>query len=178
MPILLSTRSGQVAPSRTSVVLGRERHAWARLGGLGYPMRALRNTDYLYIRNYAPDRWPAGDPDFNALVQGYYGDVDQTESKWYILKHKDKLAMKPYYNRIFAKRPAEELFDVKADPDQMHNLADNPRFQVMKKRMATELTAHLKATGDPRETGGTPLWDGYPYYNSIETKVWKYLIAR
>ena len=174
MPILRSTSSGQVDPSRSSVALGRERHAWARVGGMGYPMRALRNSGYLYIRNYEPDRWPAGDPGFNALVQSYYGDVDQTESKWYILKHKDELAMTPYYNRIFAKRPAEELFDVKADPDQMQNLADDPRFYIVKKHMATELTTRLKRTGDPRETGGTPLWDTYPYYNPIETMVGKY----
>ena len=27
-----------------------------------YPMRAIRTADYLYIRNFKPDRWPCGDP--------------------------------------------------------------------------------------------------------------------
>ncbi|MFP5208042.1 MAG: sulfatase [Acidobacteriota bacterium] len=171
LPILQSTHVGQVDPARNSVVLGRERHAWARRGGLGYPMRAIRTLDYLYIRNYEPERWPAGDPDFNARIQGYYGDVDQTESKWYILAHKDEPEMKVYFDRIFAKRPPEELFDVKADPDQMHNLAANPKYAEVKKRMSEALTATLKSTKDPRESGGIPMWDSYPYYNPIETTV-------
>ena len=134
-------------------------------------MRAIRTLDYLYIRNYEPERWPAGDPDFNARIQGYYGDVDQTESKWYILAHKDEPEMKVYFDRIFAKRPPEELFDVKADPDQMHNLAANPKYAEVKKRMSEALTATLKSTKDPRESGGIPMWDSYPYYNPIETTV-------
>jgi N-sulfoglucosamine sulfohydrolase len=171
VPILKSTDAGRVDSSRESVVLARERHAWARPGGLGYPMRAIRTADYLYIRNYEPDRWPAGDPDFEARIQGYYGDVDQTESKWYMVAHKDEPRMKVYFDRIFAKRPAEELFDVRTDPDQMHNLAAEPNYAAVKSRLSEALTATLKATADPRECGGTPMWDKYPYHNPIETTV-------
>jgi len=28
----------------------------------GYPMRAIRTPDFLYIRNFKPQRWPMGDP--------------------------------------------------------------------------------------------------------------------
>ena len=49
--------------TRTWVVTGRERHvAAAREGNLPYPHRALRTKEFLYIRNFAPDRWPMGDP--------------------------------------------------------------------------------------------------------------------
>ena len=62
-PVLHSTQSGQVDPSRTWVFLGRERHvANAREGNLPYPQRAFRTADYLYIRNFAPERWPMGGP--------------------------------------------------------------------------------------------------------------------
>ena len=31
----------------------------ARRNAVGYPMRAIRTAKWAYIRNYAPDRWPA-----------------------------------------------------------------------------------------------------------------------
>ena len=32
-------------------------------GRKGYPCRAIRTKDYMYILNHKPDRWPAGNPD-------------------------------------------------------------------------------------------------------------------
>ncbi len=64
--VLRSDKSGQVDPTRTWVVTGRERHvAAAREDNLPYPHRALRTADFLYIRNFAPDRWPMGSPKFD-----------------------------------------------------------------------------------------------------------------
>ena len=76
LPVLESGRSGQVDAGRTSVVTGRERHvATSREGNLPYPMRAIRTGDFLYIRNFEPDRWPVGDPrdldDLNAEAPSY-----------------------------------------------------------------------------------------------------------
>ena len=58
MALLTSQASGTVDPGRDAVFTGRERHAWCRIGGKGYPARMIRTRDYLYIRNYEPDRWP------------------------------------------------------------------------------------------------------------------------
>ena len=61
LPELLAPTGGQIDPTRTEVITGRERHvAAAREGYLPYPSRALRTPDFLYIRNFAPDRWPLG----------------------------------------------------------------------------------------------------------------------
>jgi arylsulfatase A-like enzyme len=46
---------------RAHVFLERERHANVRAGDHSYPCRAVRNADFLYIRNLRPDRWPAGE---------------------------------------------------------------------------------------------------------------------
>jgi hypothetical protein len=63
LPVLKSEKSGQVDPDRTFVITGRERHvATSREGKLPYPQRAIRIKDFLYIHNFAPDRWPMGDP--------------------------------------------------------------------------------------------------------------------
>ena len=59
MPVLLSDKSGQVDATRDFVVTGRERHvARAREDRLPYPQRAIRTADFLYIRNFHPERWP------------------------------------------------------------------------------------------------------------------------
>ena len=64
LPQLLAATGGQIDPTRTDVITGRERHvAAAREGYLPYPSRAIRTADFLYIRNFAPDRWPLGSPD-------------------------------------------------------------------------------------------------------------------
>ena len=64
LDVLESPQSGQVDTERTFVVTGRERHvAAARPGNLPYPQRAIHTKDFLYIRNFAPNRWPMGDPE-------------------------------------------------------------------------------------------------------------------
>ena len=55
------------------VVAGRERHTHARFDNLGYPARAIRTADYLYIWNMKPERWPAGDP---GPDDDWYHDID------------------------------------------------------------------------------------------------------
>jgi hypothetical protein len=63
MPVLTSSKSGQVDRKRDHVLTGMERHVPCRgeIKG-GYPMRAIRNREFHYIRNFKSDRWPAGDP--------------------------------------------------------------------------------------------------------------------
>jgi arylsulfatase A-like enzyme len=67
--VLFSERSERVEAERDRVYTARERHAFCWQYGKTYPGRAIRTHDYLYIRNFEPDRWPAGDPPL-------YGDVD------------------------------------------------------------------------------------------------------
>lgn len=164
MPILQSSKSGRVDRARDFAVTGRERHAMARRDRSGYPMRAIRTSQYLYIRNYAPNRWPAGDPDFAHFSQGVYGDIDRCETKWHMHKNRDDAKMRPLFDLAFGKRPAEELYDVRNDPDNVRNLAGDPRHAADLAKIAARLTAHLRATGDPRETGKPARWDEYPYH--------------
>ena len=49
----------------------------------GYPSRAIRTHRWLYIVNYEADRWPAGDPDFDAEPEGIYGDINAGPTKSY-----------------------------------------------------------------------------------------------
>ena len=152
---------------RDFVVLARERHAFVRQEGLGYPGRAIRTQDFLYIKNYEASRWPGGDPPL-------YGDVDPYmlnypgPAKFYILKNKDNPKVKPMFDLAFAKRPTEELFDVVNDPDQLRNLANDPKYKSVKEELAGKMIAYLVETNDPRETGGKIIWDNTDYFSEID----------
>lgn len=157
MPLLLSGRSGKIDPARDFVITAMERHTDRRAGGLGYPMRAIRTDKFLYIRNYAPDRWPAGDPPM-------FGDVNAGPTKTSLVSGQRDSRLKDLWELAFGKRPAEELYDLARDPDQMVNVAGRPEYSSPKARLSSRLEQRLKETNDPRATGGKLLWDTYPYY--------------
>ena len=48
------------------------------------------------------------------------------------------------------KRPAEELYDLRKDPFQTNNLAGNPEYEPVRKKLRTELMGELKVNKDPR----------------------------
>ncbi|WP_242203540.1 sulfatase family protein [Aestuariivivens insulae] len=161
--ILESDKSGQLEKDRDFVVMGRERHAFVREGGKGYPGRAIRTKEYLYIKNYEPNRWPAGDPPL-------YGDVDAhmlqypAPTKFYMLENEDDPAVKPLFELAFGKRPGEELYDLIKDPDQMNNVAELPEYKQIKEDLSKRLVDYLVKSGDPRETDEVYDWDAAPYY--------------
>jgi arylsulfatase A-like enzyme len=148
---------------RDHVFLERERHANVRSGDLSYPCRAIRTKDFLYIRNLLPDRWPAGDPALHFAV-GPFGDVDPTTTKQLILDHRDEAAMKRYFDINFAKRPAEELYDLRRDPDQIKNLATDLALAATKAKLAARVDAWMQETKDPRVDPAYDAWDRYPYF--------------
>jgi N-sulfoglucosamine sulfohydrolase len=165
--ILTSGKSGRVEIGRDHVLTGKERHAWVRKDGLGYPCRAIRTYDYLYICNYEPNRWPAGDPvDGGApyYPNWSYGDIDDSPTKTYMMEHRDDPGTKELFELAFAKRPAEELYDLRKDPDQLCSVADVPEYAGAKKALASALQAELIATNDPRALGTGDVFDRYPYY--------------
>lgn len=51
-------------------------------------------------------------------------------------------------------RPAEELYDVKADPDEMTNLAVLPQYQNVLREMRDSLDAWMQAQGDAGQSAG------------------------
>ncbi|HEV7222141.1 MAG TPA: sulfatase, partial [Pirellulales bacterium] len=149
LDVLKSDRSGQVDPQRTWVVTGRERHvAAAREGNLPYPQRALRTQDFLYIRNFKPDRWPLGAPyavtetatpsakDLENNTFAAFPDMDASPTKAWLVAHRRDPRWKRQYDDAFAKRPGEELYDLRKDPDEMTNVAADPVYAETKRELA------------------------------------------
>jgi N-sulfoglucosamine sulfohydrolase len=161
--LLTSGASGWVDPERDWVVLGKERHNHARPDNVGYPTRAIRTRQYLYIHNLKPDRWPMGDP------PGYYCHTKMLNpTKEFILERQQDPAIRPIYEITYAKRQAEELYDVETDPHCLHNLADDPPRAAIVERLRSRLNTILREQGDPRVTGFGDIFESYPYYGPMQ----------
>jgi len=93
-----------------------------------------------------------------------YGDIDDSPTKTYLIEHRDDPAVKRLFDLAVAKRPAEELYDLRQDPNQLNNVAANSSYAKVKQELAARLTAELKATRDPRLVGNGDVFDTYPYY--------------
>jgi arylsulfatase A-like enzyme len=173
MNVFAAAGSGQIDPDRSYVLSGKERHVPAQeIGNTGgYPCRSIRTHDFLYIRNFKPDRWPAGVPTAATSHHGnLLADCDGGPTKTFINRGRTDPKIKPFYDLAFAKRPAEELYDLKKDPDQLTNIAGNESYAAIQKKLSAQLMADLKSTADPRVIGGADRFDRYPYYGGIRRR--------
>ena len=162
-PTLTSTHSGRADKSRTQVFIGRERHvAIARADQLPYPQRAIRTQDHLFIINFKPERYPLGDhynlgtdkePDAGRLTANTFvtiADEDAGPTKAWIVTNRHKPSVKPFFERAYGKRPREELYELKADPHQLNNVADAIDRKEVVSALRERLMDELKKTDDPR----------------------------
>ncbi|HJP30507.1 MAG TPA: sulfatase [Candidatus Latescibacteria bacterium] len=178
LPVLTSDRDGQVDEDRTFVVTGRERHVHtARAGQLPYPQRAIRTKDFLYVHNFAPDRWPAGDPegldDPRTVPPAYedletdtmicYADLDASPTKAWMIHHRDEAEVRRSFDLGFGKRPMEELYDLGEDPHYMHNVAGEARYAGVQTELKTRLFELLQQQDDPRVVEEPCRFEAAPY---------------
>jgi arylsulfatase A-like enzyme len=150
--VLKSNRSGTVDEARNVMLIGKERHDLGRPNDAGYPVRGIRTRDYLYVRNYEPDRWPTENPETG------YRNVDDGPTKEFLLRGFDE-----YYRMSFGKRPAEELYYVRTDPDCMKNLATDLEYARIKRDLQERLDRMLREEGDPRALGNAAFLDTIQY---------------
>ncbi len=152
LDILRSGKSGAVDPTRNVMLVGKERHDLGRPNDWGYPVRAIRTPDYLYVRNYEPDRWPAGNPETG------YRNVDDGPTKELMLSSFDEL-----YRMSFGKRPPEELYVIKTDPECMKNVAQDLNYAQVKRQLRERMEEMLREQGDPRMLGHADFFDTIQY---------------
>jgi arylsulfatase A-like enzyme len=106
-------------------------------------IRCVRTKEFSYIRNFFPDR-PYTQP--NAYKERQYPVLQE-------LKDLHKAGKLTPAQELFmaARRPAEELYDLKADPHEIHNLAADPKYEAKRKELATILDNWIKETNDQGE---------------------------
>jgi uncharacterized sulfatase len=181
----LASAADKVTPGRQSVFSGRERHSSSRFRTLGYPCRCVRTKTHLYIRNFAPERFPAGTPRkfekaaFNEAgelidstlgpVDGGYHDIDACPTLDWMIAHKTDPSVGPLLDLSVSIRPQEELFDIVLDPACLNNLATDPLSESIRRHLAKTLDEYLRQTGDVRVTSpdDADVWETYPRVSGL-----------
>ena len=136
-------------------------------------VRVVRDKRYIYIRNYMPHK-----------IYGQYIDYmfqTPTTRVWHDLYKQGKL--KPPQTHFWERKPAEELYDLQSDPDEVNNLAKSPKHQEVVKRLRgaqRDLALKIRDVGflpedeiHSRSKGSTPYEfardkDQYPLHRIID----------
>jgi len=138
------------------VLIGKERHDVGRPNDEGYPIRGIVKDGWMYIENLKIDRWPTGNPETG------YMDCDGSPTKSYIL-NQNRRGESKYWSLSFGKRGDTELYNIKEDPDCLHNLAQDYTYQQKRVAMKKILYNKLIEQEDPRMVGEGDIFDSYPY---------------
>ena len=155
--ILFSEQQGQVSNTREYVLIGKERHDVGRPNDVGYPIRGIFKDNFLYLKNFEPDRWPAGNPE-----TGYLNcDGSPTKSLLLDMKRQNKNAF--YWNFNFGKKDSVELYNIVMDPNCLQNLVWNKAYKATLDSLNTLMMEKLREQEDPRVNGQGHLFDEYLY---------------
>jgi arylsulfatase A-like enzyme len=155
-PIFASQQGGRVVPERGHVLIGKERTDVGRPHDWGYPIRGIVTAEYLYLHNYEPTRWPAGNPETGYL------DTDGSPTKTLILEQGRRNRADRFWQLNFGMRPADELYDLRSDADCVHNLAANALHAKVVQSLRERVENELKSQQDPRMFGQGKRFDQYP----------------
>ncbi len=150
-----SDRAGQVVAARDHILVGKERTDVGRPNDWGYPIRGMIRDGWLFLKNYEPGRWPAGNPETGYL------DTDASPTKTLILERGRQDRADKFWRLNFGIRPGEELYDLSTDPNCVHNLAADSVQVERKNKMLTGMETQLKNQGDPRMFGQGKIFDEY-----------------
>ncbi len=155
--VLFSEKSGMITANRDHVLIGKERHDIGRPNDWGYPIRGIVKDGFLFLKNYEPDRWPAGNPETGYL------NCDGSPTKTALLEIRTNPKTYKYWNWSFGKRPPEELYQIHDDPECMNNLAEHEDFMGIKENLQNQMVKELSEQGDPRMLGNGHIFDEYLY---------------
>lgn len=103
-------------------------------------IRALRDKQYKYIRNFMP-----------YLTRGQiinYMDQTPILQEMRRLHAAGQLKPGPQMQFFEPTKPVGELYDITKDPHEVHNLAADPAYRPIVERMEAALYARMKAIGD------------------------------
>lgn len=101
-----------------------------------YPMRVLRERQYKLIYNIA---YPLQYPQSLDLHQSYtWQDIIKNKRKY--------IGTRPL--EAYLHRPKFELYDIQKDPDEIHNLANDPKYSKELSRMIDKLKKWQESTFD------------------------------
>ncbi len=105
-----------------------------------YPTRGIRTRRHKYLRNLVPDLYP------------FPSDLFASQTWQGVMRRGDKMmGRRPV--ATFLRRPAEELYDLEKDPQELNNLAGSPQH--------TEVLATCRRKVDEMQAGTRDPWWEY-----------------
>jgi N-sulfoglucosamine sulfohydrolase len=102
-----------------------------------YPMRVVRTRQYKLLWNIA-----------HGLPYPFASDL-WVSATWQGVRQRGERLYGKRTVEAYVHRPAFELYDLKADPDEIHNLAGDPAHAAVLEQLKAKLRAFQKRTGDP-----------------------------
>ena len=115
-----------------------------------FPIRSVRTRDWKYIRNLHPEF------QYHTHMSRATGPHRPLFWDTWLAAAKTNAAAAATVQR-YIQHPAEELYDLAADPFELHNLAAEPRQATRLAAMRADLDAWMKQQGDTQTVFGQPL---------------------
>lgn len=94
-------------------------------------------------------------------ITGYL-NTDGSPSKTLILDENRRGVNHWRWQLNFGRRPAEELYDIRRDPDCLNNLIADPAHATTREALTKQLRTELARTHDPRLGNDGGIFDRYP----------------
>jgi hypothetical protein len=102
-------------------------------------IRVVRDDRYLYVRNYYPDRQSYKDI-------AYRKNMDMMNELLDLHKMGKLNAAQNYWFRLY--KTPEEFYDCQTDPENIHNLINDPKYQDKIQELRQAMDEWLAETGD------------------------------
>ncbi len=122
-------------PKRDAVFAARD-----RCGETVDRIRSVRTEQFKYIRNFHPQR-PLLQPNEDKDSKPILARLRELHAQGKLNALQEEILFSPT-------RPKEELYDVQADPFQIHNLAGDPKFQTELETLRKRLDRWIVETHD------------------------------
>jgi hypothetical protein len=117
-------------------------------------VRAVRDKKFRYLYNYMPDT-----PYYQNLT--YRLSIPMMKE---FLQLKDAGSLDEYQMAWFKSKPVEELYDLEADPDELHNIAGDAKYREKLDEMRNAFQQWTKQVGDMSDIPETEMiwqwWNG------------------
>jgi N-sulfoglucosamine sulfohydrolase len=120
--------------------------------GPPYPIRSVTDGKYHYIRNLSPE---------NLYIEKHVAarmPLNPFWDSWMWAAWEDRHAMDMI--KRYMSRPAEQLYRLDNDPDEMNDLASDPAHREAMERLSDQLDHWMAEQGDPGESIDTKeVWE-------------------
>lgn len=126
-----------------------------------YPMRSVRTPKWKYISNLHPEYV------YTTHIDQYVRNIDDSGRYFPSWRRSTDPEAQQIVNSYY-RRPAEELYDLEADPAERNNLAADSRYKTVLRSLRQKLKVWRTKQGDTRPVEGTPHFDVGPIDGKVD----------